>query len=174
MAGGLDVASGESETHTWSVVIDGLILSGCDLIGFVPDTDGAIGADAAVKGCPCRKVIGIAILSVANEVVEAAPVLCDHDSAPVDGGVRAEKAGVGIGVELAQHRPHRCSRRYPLMEGQQAINAHANEEDDKGAFDVAGVASGEDLAHRNSRTSFMMTRRLIGWLRLKKGSTLYA
>ncbi len=164
MAGGGDVASGERKSHAWKVVVDALVLPGGNLVGFVPDADGAIGTDAAVEGRPCRKMVRVAILGVADEMVEAAPVLRDHNSAPVDGGMRAKKAGFGIGIELAEHGSHRCGGRYPLMEGQQAIDAHADKEDDKGAFDVGGIAPWKDFAHRNSRellcdneTSYWMT-----------------
>lgn len=150
MTGGGDVISCESEAYAWCVVVDALVLAGVDLEGLVPDSDGAIGADAAVEGCPCRKMVGVAILRVSDEMVEAAPVLRDHDSTPVDGGMRAEEAGVGNGVEFAQHGWHSCCGRYPFVEGQRAVNAHADKEDDEGAFDVGGVASWEDFAHNSS------------------------
>ena len=84
--------AGEGEAEARHVDVDGLVLVGGDLVGFVPDADATVVADALVEGLPCREVRCVALLSVGDEVVEAAPVLGDHNAGPVEGGEAAEEA----------------------------------------------------------------------------------
>lgn len=148
VTGGGDMVSGESEAHAGCVVVDALVLASSDLVGFVPDAYRAVGAHAAVEGCPRGEMVGVAGLGVGDEMVEAAPVLSDHDSAPIYGGMGGEEAGFRIGIELAEHRAHGCGGGNPFVKGQQAVDAHADEEDYERAFDAGGVTAGEDFGHR--------------------------
>jgi hypothetical protein len=147
VSGGGFVGAGDGEAEAGHVGIDGLGLAGGDLVGFVPDADGAIIADALVEGLPGGEVGGVAGLGVVDELVEAAPVLGDHDSAPVEGGEAAKKAEGWVGVELAEHGAHGFGGGEPLVDGEQAVDAEADEEDDEGAFDAGGVAAWVEGGH---------------------------
>jgi hypothetical protein len=141
------VGAGEGETKAGHVVVDRLILAGGDLVGFVPDADGAVVADALVEGLPGGEVGGVAGLRVVDEVVEAAPVLGDHDSAPVEGGETAEEAEGRVGVKLVEHGAHGFRGGEPLAWGEEAVDAKADEEDDEGAFDAGGVTAWMESGH---------------------------
>jgi hypothetical protein len=147
VSGGGLVGAGEGEAEAGHVGVDGLVVAGGDLEGLVPDADGAVGAYALVEGFPGGKVGGGAGLGVVDEVVEAAPVLGDHDAGPVDGGEAAEKAEVGVGVELPEHGAHGFGDGEPLVEGEEAVDAEADEEDDEGAFDAGGEAAWVEGGH---------------------------
>jgi hypothetical protein len=75
------------------------------------------------------------------------PVLRDHDSAPVHGGVGSEEARRRVGVELFPHGAHRFGDRKPFSDREQAVDANADEEHHKGAIDRGGVAAGEWIGH---------------------------
>lgn len=76
------MGSGASQTVARHVGVDALGVPGGDLVGLVPDADGAVGiAGALVEGLPGGKVLGVAGVGVDEEVVEAAPVLNKVDSA---------------------------------------------------------------------------------------------
>jgi hypothetical protein len=147
MSGGGFLGSGQAEAEAGHIDVDGLVLAGGDLVGFVPDADGAVAADVLVEGLPGREVCGVAGLGVVDEVVEAAPVLGDHDAGPVERGEAAEEAEFGVGVELLEHGGHGFGDREPLVEGEQAVDAKADEEDDEGAFDAGGEAACVDGGH---------------------------
>lgn len=141
------MGTGDGEAEEGHVGVDAFVLSSGDLVGFVPDSDGAVAADALVEGLPSGKVGGFVGLGVVDEVVEAAPVLGDHDSAPVDGGEAAEEAEGWVGVELAKHGAHGDGGGKPFVRGEQAVDAHADEEDDERAFDAGGEAAWVDGRH---------------------------
>ena len=147
VSGGGFVGAGDGEAEAGHVGVDGLVLAVGDLVGFVPDAYGAVVADALVEGLPGGEVGGVARLGVVDEVVEGAPVLGDHDSGPVDGGEAAEEAEGWVGVELAEHGTHGAGGGKPLVEGEEPVDAEADEEDDEGAFDAGGVAAWVDGGH---------------------------
>jgi len=93
MAGGRCVGTtGLGEAEAGHVGVDTLILTGGDLVGFVPDAYGSVSSDVLVEGLPCGEVGGVAGLGVVDEVVEGAPVLGDHDAGKVDGRESTEEA----------------------------------------------------------------------------------
>jgi hypothetical protein len=147
VSGGGFVGAGEGEAEAGHVRVDGLVLACGDLIGFVPDADGAVVSDTLVEGLPCGEVGGGAGLGVVDEVVEAAPVLGDHDAGPVEGGEAAEEAEGWVGVELAEHGAHGFADGEPLIEGEEAVDAKADEEDDEWAFDAGGEAAWVEGGH---------------------------
>ena len=141
------VSAGEGEAEAGHVDVDGLVLSGADLIGLVPDADGAIVAYALVEGLPGGKVCGVAGLRIVDEVVEAAPVLGDHDAGPVEGGEASEEAEFRVGVELLEHGGHGFGDGEPLVEGEDAVDAKADEENNERTLDAGGVATCLDGRH---------------------------
>jgi hypothetical protein len=94
-----------------------------------------------------REVGGVAGLGVGDEMVEAAPVLGEHNSAPVEGGVGGEEAEKWVGVELVEHGAHSFGGGEPLVDGKQAVDAKPDEEDDEGAFDAGGVTAWVEGGH---------------------------
>lgn len=152
VAGGGLVSSGAGETVARHVGVDALGVSRGDLIGLVPDADDAVRVSRAlVEGLPRGKVFGIVGLGVGEEVVEAAPVLDEVDSAPDDAVLGGEEAERGVGGELADHGRHGLEGGPPFMRGQQAVDAYADEEDDEGAVDAGGVTAFEDGGHSRRR-----------------------
>lgn len=89
-----------------TVGVDALVIAVCNLISFVPDADGAVRFDALVEGFPGWEVDGVTGLGVSDEMVEAAPVLGNHDSAPVKGWVGGKQAQRRASVEFFEHRAH--------------------------------------------------------------------
>ena len=108
----------------------------------MPDADSAVGADALVEGLPCGEVSGVAGLGIGDEMVEATPVLGDHDSTPVKGGVGGQEAERWVGEEFVEHGTHGLGCGKPLANGEKSVDAKADEEDDEGAFDGGGIATG--------------------------------
>jgi hypothetical protein len=147
VSGGGFVGTGDGQAEAGHVGVDGFVFSGGDLVGFVPDADGVVVADVLVEGLPCGEVGGVTGLGVVDELVEAAPVLGDHDAGPVDGGEAAEEAQGRVGVELAEHGAHRFADGEPFVDGEEAVDAKADEENDEGAFDVGGVSACVDGRH---------------------------
>ena len=141
------MCAGEGEAEAGHVDVDGLVLVGGDLVGFVPDADGAVVADALVEGFPCGEVRGVALLGISNEVVEASPVLSHGDAAPVDGRVACEEAQLRVGVKFAEHGWHGFGYEGPLVEGEETVDAKAYEEDDEGPFDARGKTAWMDDGH---------------------------
>ena len=97
-----------------------------------------------VEGLPGGKVFGAPGLGVGDEVVEAAPVLGDHDTAPLDGAAGGEEAEFGVGVELVAHTPGGGE---PFARSEEAVDAQADEEDDQRTFDAGGVAAWVEGGH---------------------------
>jgi hypothetical protein len=144
--GGL-VGSGYGEAEAGHVGVDGFVFTGGDLVGFVPDAYGSVSSDVLVEGLPCGEVGGVAGLGVIDKMVEGAPVLGDHDSGPVDGGEAAEEAEGRVGVEFTQHGAHGGGDGKPFVRHQETVDAHADEEDDEGAFDAGGEPARVDGRH---------------------------
>ena len=141
------VGASDREAEAGHVVVDALRLAVGDLVGFVPDADGAVFADALVEGLPGGKVGGVAGLGVGDEMVEAAPVLGEHNSAPVEGGVGGEKAEGWVGVEFVEHGAHGFGGGKPLVDREQAVDAKADEEDHEGPFNAGSVTAWVEGRH---------------------------
>jgi len=73
--GGFVGTTGQGEAEAGHVGVDALILTGSDLVGFVPDAYGAVSSDVLVEGLPCGEVGGVARLGVIDKLVEGAPVI---------------------------------------------------------------------------------------------------
>lgn len=82
--------SGSSESKGGHVGVGDLEAALCDRICFMEDADVCVLTDSAVKGTPCRQVKGIAVLSIADQVIRALPVLNEDDCAS-EPNVAAEK-----------------------------------------------------------------------------------
>jgi hypothetical protein len=59
--------TGLGEAEAGHVGVDALILTGGDLVGFVPDAYGTVSSDVLVEGLPCGEVGGVAGLGVVDE-----------------------------------------------------------------------------------------------------------
>lgn len=104
------MCAAQSKAEARHIDVDALELVRGDLVGFVPDADG-----------------------VGDELIEGAPVLDHRDSAPVDGCLAAQKTELRISVEFAENRRHGLRYKRPLVEGEETVDAHADEKDDEGA-----------------------------------------
>ena len=137
----------DGEAEAGHVVVDALGLAVGDLVSFVPDSDSAVFADTLVECLPGGEVGGVAGLGVGDEMVEASPVLGEHDSAPIEGSVGGEKTEGRVGVEFVEHGAHGFGGGEPLVDGEQAVDAKADEEDDERAFDACGVTAWVEGGH---------------------------
>src|SRR5205807_2547381 len=74
------------------VAINAFVLPSLYFISFMPDAYRPIISDGPVELRPGRQMLCITRLSVCEQVVETAPILHNHYSAPVNGGVSSEQA----------------------------------------------------------------------------------
>jgi len=107
----------------------------------MPDTYGAIIADGAIEGCPGREMRGVPVTGVVVQMLEGLPILQGGHAAPVEEDLGAEETVFRMGVQLFQHRRHRGDDLPPFPNGQDAVDAHPNEEDNVGTFGLCGGAA---------------------------------
>jgi hypothetical protein len=89
----------------------------------------------------------VSIVGIGEQIVEAAPVLEDTDTPPVNEKLGVEQAQSGIALELRDHGRHGRSNAGPLTQGEEAIDAHADEEDKERLAALCGKAAGKNRCH---------------------------
>jgi hypothetical protein len=154
VAGGGIVRAGAGEAVAGHVEVDGLRLSGSDLIGLMPDSNNAFGVSGAlIEGLPGGEMVGVTSVGVGEEMIEATPILDERRSTRGEAGLGAEEAEGGVSVELLDHGRHGSEGGKPLTNGEQPVDADADKKDDEGAFDAGGVSAWKDGGHIEERIS---------------------
>jgi hypothetical protein len=126
----------------------------------VEDADATVAPGGAIEAAPGGQVRIRPTACELGQLIERAPVLEQHRPAQSEQELRAEKALLRVGLELAQHGWHGRQRGQPAPDLPELVDAHADEEDDERPIDVGGIATSEDTSHggRSSRWATAMQR----------------
>ena len=108
-----DELTDSSESEGRHIVINALVLSFGNQIGFMPNTNIAAAADILAKARPGRQMGEIRALRISGESLKRSPVLKkqNRSSKPYIG---AHKAEIRSALELLKHARHRKENRQPL------------------------------------------------------------
>src|SRR2546426_343609 len=101
-----------AEAEGGHVDVDALVVARADAVRLVPDADVAARADAFVERAPRWQVRRVAALGVIEELIHRTPIL-QHDRRAADPLLRAEKAELGLLLQLLDHLRHRERDREP-------------------------------------------------------------
>jgi len=143
-------AKGSGQSPGRHVDVNGFDRTGVDAIGFVPDADRAVSADAAIEPGPRREMLAVTGTGVGLEFFDAAPVLQRGDATPVDEELAGDEAEFRMLVELFEHGGHRRGDPEPLRKCPKAVDSHSDEKDDE-RLSIGG--SGSSLAHDGADVS---------------------
>ena len=130
------------------VSVDALILAGLDHIGFVPDANASAGTHCAIESLPGLEVVQGRIAGKPLKLLERSPVLNERHAAPVDERLGVHQAEFLVREQMFNHRTHGPCDWQPFVDCEKAIDAHADDEDDKRPVHLCSEAAGENLAHR--------------------------
>src|SRR5260370_15153216 len=88
---GWDVFRGRGHAENGHIIVDALVVSGFDQVGFVPDAHASISADQFIKTPPGFQMGIVFVASELFQVFKRAPVLHNSYAAPGAKGLRAWK-----------------------------------------------------------------------------------
>src|SRR5712691_4679017 len=83
------------------------------------------------------------------QVIKGAPVLDSCNPTQIEEGLRSQKPLLWMLVESAKHWPHGHRRRDPLVEGEETIDAHSNNKNNKRFICLSCISPRDNFSHRN-------------------------